>query len=187
MEALLREYLPHAPKMGIHVAPDLPRPKVTAAVADYAPDVRADEVLALYDNTVFGSAKDGVLFLRDRLVFQNNDLDAPRTIRYEDLVDVRVRRILLGGKKVELDVNRGRATVTETLDFSAHGAAAPYVERFLREAMLAAAHAALARPAEAAKTMTDRAAVEAALDQLRTEGRLSDADRQRLLVALRGD
>ena len=182
MDALLREYLPTAPDLGLYVAPDIPDGKLRAALADYAPDVDAAAVVALYDATRLGSAKDGAVFLADRLVFQNNDLQPARTVRYEDVVGVRSKRKLLGGREVEMDVNRGRATVTETLDFSGQPGAAEYVERFLQQALALGARA--PRPDPTAGGATDRRAVEDALDRLVALGRLSGADRQRMLDAL---
>lgn len=178
MDRLLRDLLPTAPDLGLFVAPDVPAKKLEAALGDYGSGVRASDVVALYDATRLGSAKDGALFLADRVVFQNNALQAVRTVRYDDLVGVRQTRGLLGGRAVEMDLNRARATVTEALDLSAHPDAAEYVERFLREAMLNAA-----RPDDKAAT-TDRAAVARALDALVSRGNLADADRRRMLASL---
>ena len=177
VEALIREYIPHAPNLGLYVAPEIPKTKLGAAWDDYAGNVQRDDVLALYDATRLGSGKDGALFLADRLVFQNNNLTTPRTIRYDDIVRVDAKRKLLGGRKVEIDVNQGRATVTESIDFSGRPDAAEYVERFLREAMLAS-------PAEESRSATDAPAVQLALDRLVADGLLTDEDRLRMLEAL---
>ena len=179
MTDLIREFLPHAPDHGLFVVPEIPDRKLVAALGDYAPDVEPDAVLALYDATRLGSAKDGAVFLADRVVFQNNDLQSPRPIRYEDIVGVESKRKLLGGRSVDVDLNRGRATVTESIDFSGQPGAAEYVERFLREAMLRSVRQATSPP-----TGTDRAAVAAALDRLVQAGRLDADDRRRMLDAL---
>ena len=178
MTSLLREYLPTAPDLGLYTAPDIPAGKLRAALADYAPEVDPRDVLALYDATRLGSAKDGAVFLADRLVFQNNDLQPARTVRYGDIVGVRSKRKLLGGREIQIDLNRARATVTETLDFSGQPGAAEYVERFLQQAL------ALGAAPTASAGGTDRRAVEAALDQLVAVGSLAEADRQRMLGAL---
>jgi hypothetical protein len=128
-----------------------------------------------------GTARDGAVFLRDRVIFQNTDLEPPQTVRYEDVVGVALKRRFLGGRRVELQVNRGRATFTLSIDFSGKPKAAPYVARFLHEAMLQAPAGATA---EASET-TDVAAVVAALDRLRQAGRLSTQDYWRLLEVLR--
>lgn len=184
MTDLIREYLPHAPDMGLFVAPEIPDRKLIAALGDYATGVEPDDVLALYDATRLGSAKDGAVFLADRVVFQNNDLQTPRPIRYEDIVGVRAKRKLLGGRSVDVDLNRGRATVTETIDFSGQPAAAEYVERFLSEAMLRSVRRHTDAPLGAPSGGTDHRAVVDALDQLVKLGRLSVDDRQRMLDAL---
>ncbi|MDX1530722.1 MAG: hypothetical protein R3362_04280 [Rhodothermales bacterium] len=183
MRSLVQEFLPHAPQHGLYLAPEIPDEKVQAALKDYAADVRPDAVLALYDATRFGSAKDGAVFLADRLVFQNNDLQPAHVVRYEDVVRVDVRKLFLGGKKVELDVNQGRATATHEMDFAAHGEAADYVARFLNEAM----HRSHLAPRGTGTTAagSDVRAVERALNDLRRAGTLADADYRRLLDALR--
>ena len=194
MDRLIRDLLPTAPDLGLFVAPDIPPKKLAAAIGDYARDVRPEAVLALYDATRLGSAKDGALFLADRLVFQNNDFSATRTVRYDDLVGVRQTRSLLGGRAVEMDLNRARATVTETLDVSAHAGAAEYVERFLHEAMLGATRTAAdpaaatdaATAADEESGATDVSAVTAALDVLVRQGALAPADRRRMLGSLPG-
>ena len=184
MDALLRDYLPTAPDLGLYVVPDLPAAKLRAALADYAPEVDAADVIALYDATRLGSAKDGAVFLADRLVFQNNDLQPARTVRYEDVVGVRAKRKLLGGREVQIDLNRGRATVTETLDFSGQPGAAEFVERFLQQVLALGGQPAAAPPADPTAEGTDRRAVEVALDQLLRLGRLTEADRARMLGAI---
>ncbi len=184
MDALLREYLPTAPDLGLYVVPDVPASKLRAALADYAPDVDPADVLALYDATRLGSAKDGAVFLADRLVFQNNDLQPARVVRYEDIVGVRAKRKLLGGREVQIDLNRGRATVTETLDFSGQPGAAEYVERFLQQVLAVGVRAAPEPAADPTAHATDRRAVEDALDRLVALGRLTAGDRRRMLDAL---
>lgn len=194
MESLLHEYLPQAPQHGIYRAPSIPKDKLQAAIRDYAHEVEPSTVLALYDATRLGSAKDGALFMADRLVYQNNDLTPAQTIHYEDIVRVNEKRLFLGGRKVELDVNQGRATTTHALDFSARADAAEYVARFLNEAMLASARAADLEPVRDAGEASQRTAagsdvtaVERALSDLRDSGALADADHKRLLAALKSE
>lgn len=186
MEDLLLELLPQAPHLGLYVAPSVPNDKVRNALGDYAPGVHADEVVALYDATLLGNAKDGAVFLRDRFVFQNNDLEPAHEVRYADVVRVVERRKLLGGRKVELDVNRGRATVTLTLDFSGRPDAAAFIARALHEAMLRGTPEEQpdARRAPANEIATDPAAVRDALEAVHSAGRLTRADLDRLMAAL---
>ncbi|HEX9952977.1 MAG TPA: hypothetical protein VGB53_14495 [Rubricoccaceae bacterium] len=193
MNATLLDLLPTAPDLGLYAGADIPPAKLAAAVRDYGRGVAPADVLALYDATRLGSAKDGALFLADRVVFQNNALHAPRAVRYGDLVGVRQTRSLLGGRSIEMDLNRARATVTEALDLSAHPGAAEYVERFLHEAMLSAG-APSDHPSDEPGNpppgrasdhgTTDIAAVLAALDALVESAALAPADRRRMVEAL---
>ena len=82
----------------IYVSPDIPPKKLDNAVAAYARDVQPGYVLALYDQTVFGSAKDGILFLGDRMYFSWNK----RVVNYLDIQDVE----LLQNYKVAKDGTR---------------------------------------------------------------------------------
>lgn len=180
MEELVRELIPHAPQWGLFVAPSIPADRLRGALTDYAHEVAPHEVLALYDATWMGTGRDGAVFLRDRFVFQNFDLEPTQTVRYEDLVGVELKRRLLGGRRIALQINRGRATFTLALDFSGKPQAAPYIARFLQEAMLRGP-ALPKTPVE----QTDWEAVQTALQQLRQEGKLSPHDYERLLKVLR--
>ena len=137
MKDLIEQYIPHAPPLGLYVQPDIPDDKLTNALSDYAHGVRKEDVVALYDATLFGSAKDGAVMTAERIVFQNTDLQPAQEMRYDDIVNVSRKKRLLGGAKVVVDLNAGQATVTHTIDFSGKGAAAQYVARFLHEAMMA--------------------------------------------------
>lgn len=193
MEDLITEFIPHAPQMGLYVAPDIPSEKRRNAIDDYAAEVDPEEVLALYDATLTGNAKDGALFTADRVIFQNTDLEAPQTVRYRDLVGLTTKRLLLGGKKVRLKVNRGRATFDLVMDFSGAAQAADHVATFLEKAMHRSAAAEMdemamdeAAPETAAGASTDVDAVRHALDALRADGKLTAEDYNRLLDVLTG-
>ena len=181
---LVRERLPHAPQMGLYVAPNVPTSKVQNALSDYAGDVDRADVLALYDATLSGTGSDGAIFAADRFVFQNNDFQSVQTVRYQDLVGVEAgsRWFGLGGKKVDLKVNRGRATFDLTMDFSGAPDAADYVADVLHAAMLNDVE--VGTTESDAVPETDVAAVRRALDRLRERQKLTEADYQRLLEIL---
>lgn len=181
MEDLIRERIPHAPQMGLFVLPDIPDTRLTNAVRDYAQHVRTSDVIALYDATLSGNGKDGAVFASDRFVFQNTDLEAPQTVRYRDLIEVEAKRrwMGLGGKKVELTVNRGRATFDLVMDFSGQPDAADYIAEFLDQA--ASVDITLGSSAAPA---TDFRVVEDALTRLNEQGALSSDDMETMLQAL---
>jgi hypothetical protein len=188
MKDLIQELIPHAPQMGLYVAPNVPDAKRRNALSDYGTEMPPGDVIALYDATLTGNAKDGALFAADRFIFQNNDLEATQTVRYRDLIGVKVKRRLLGGRKVVLDVNRGRATFQLTMDFSGATDAANHVARFLEEAIHRSAQADMAggAPVDPADEHrgTDMEAVRSALMDLRTKGQLTSRDFRRLMDVL---
>lgn len=178
MNTLIKDLIPNAPQIGLYVAPEIPEDKLSNALGDFAKGLEADDVLALYDATLMGSAKDGAVFTRDRLVFQNNDLEPSHEVGYHDLVQVESKRRLLGGKRLILTVNRGRATFELGIDFSGKPEAAEYVLRFLRDAML---HE---HEGVSDQVRTDVGAVRSALAVLRDRGRLSETDFNAILAVL---
>lgn len=182
MEDLIRDRLPHAPQLGLFLVPNIPGSRLERALADYATEVDREEVVALYDATLTGTGGDGAVFTADRLVFQNNNLQATQTVRYEDLVNVEVRSrwFGFGGRVVDLTVNRGQATFEVTLDFSGAPDAAEYVADVLEAAMLRD----VTLEGGGTEGETNVAAVRRALDRLRADGNLSPADHRRLLDVL---
>lgn len=168
--------------MGLFVTPDLPSDRLQNALSAYAREVDREEVLALYDATLTGTGRDGAVFTADRVVFQNLGLQAPQTVRYSDLIEVveSSRWFGLGGKKVDLTVNRGRATFDVTIDFSGAPEAASYVAGFLEAALLHDVDFSSDAPAG----QTDVGAVREALKRLRTQEKLSQADYERLMEVL---
>jgi hypothetical protein len=179
MEALLVDLIPHAPQIGLFVRPHIPENRLHAALRDFGSGIATGDVIALYDATLLGNARDGAVFTADQVVFQNNALEPVNHVRYEDIVRVNSRRRLLRGRRVEIDVNRGRATVTVRIDFSGRPAAAEYVARFLHEVVVTPAPP-RARP----EGTTDVGAVRHALAQLRDRGQLTSSDLRRMLDAL---
>ncbi len=134
-EELLKDLIPHAPRLGIYVHPHIPQRLVHNAIVDYAPAMGSQEVLALLDLTFLKNAKDGALLASDRMIFQNTDFDAPQLVRYTDIVGVeRKRRIF--SCRLHLDINSGRSTFRVAMDFSGREKAVGFFECFFRETML---------------------------------------------------
>ena len=173
------QFIPHAPKLGLHVRPSIPRRLCRNAIRDYAPEVPAGDVVVLYDNTWLGNGKDGALFTSDYLVFQNSNLDKPQLVQYRDVVHAVAERKRLGGAVLHLDVNSGRATITETMDFGAKPKALEFVYRFIQEAMQAA------DMESGLPASTDWSAVRDALVRLRDGSKLTGEDFHRLMANAR--
>ncbi len=174
MVDLIRELIPHAPNLGLYLAPHIPSRKLNNAIKDYAPSLRPAEVVALFDATRMGSAKDGILLAASHMVFQNSDLEAPQEVYYEEIVQVERKTGLLKGARIAVHVNRGRATFPVELNLAAKPKAAEFVYRLLHEVML--------RPPATSAVNTDWDAVVAALRKLRDKGALTETDYGRILT-----
>ena len=68
----------------LFLAGDIPTEKLNSALENYAKSVAKDDVLLLYDNTVFGGAQDG-LILTSEAVHWRNYLEEVERIRYADI------------------------------------------------------------------------------------------------------
>ena len=170
MEALLQELIPHAPHLGLYVAPAIPEGLERAARKAYG-DGFAEATVALYDATRFGSGKSGALFGAHQFIFQNL-VETPQQVAYSDLIRVGAEKTLLGGRKLKLSVNRARATFELEMDFSARTEALSYVQRFLETAIARGSDleaAGASDPVERALSLLEQNA-----------GRLTEAQRARL-------
>lgn len=173
MHSLITDLLPHAPKVGLYVAPDVPEKKLRGAVRDYAKGVQPEDVIALYDGTLLGNGRDGAIFLDDRLIFQNSDFEPAQTVHYRDLVNLVTKRSRLRGTYIEMEVNRRRATFSAKLDLSKHPGSLEYIERLLQNVMLL--------PEQSTPGETDWNTVSRVLGELRSSGKLTEADYHRLM------
>ena len=68
---LLDRFLPHRPEKLWYRQPSIPPKKLRNAISSYAGEISADQVLALGDATIFGSAKKGLLITRCKLYFNS--------------------------------------------------------------------------------------------------------------------
>lgn len=73
----------------VFISPDIPAKKLDNAISTYANDVQPGYVLALVDATVFGSAKEGMLLLGDRMCFSYGK----RVVKYLDIQEVEVDKV----------------------------------------------------------------------------------------------
>lgn len=64
-ELLRRRLTPFAGFSRTYFAPDIPLKKLSSALQSYGAGIRAEEVLALIDSTIFGGAKEGAMLTED--------------------------------------------------------------------------------------------------------------------------
>lgn len=90
----LREHLGSVSK-NVSVAPDIPEKKLNNAVAAFAYGGGVANVIALYDNTMFGSGKDGLLFTGEQLIYRPT-FSSPIAIPFEAMQAVAYKERLTG-------------------------------------------------------------------------------------------
>ncbi len=69
----------------VFVAPRIPLKKISGALSTYASGVAPSEILVLLDNTVFGSAKDGVIITSREIRIRENALAPTTTLKLEKI------------------------------------------------------------------------------------------------------
>ncbi len=133
VEALLDKFksilFSHA-ESGIYVKPDIPEKKLANALASYARDAKAGDVLVLYDPALLGNAKEGVC-LSSEWMFWRNHREEPQKIHVCEIATVKSHErhgffdpdgIVINGNKIVVD-DAGLATALVQVVVVARGAA----------------------------------------------------------------
>ena len=68
----------------IFIAPNIPEKKLNNAITKYAQNISKDDVIALIDDTVFGSANDGILATKNSIII-HEAFSKPYLILYSDI------------------------------------------------------------------------------------------------------
>lgn len=72
----------------VFTAPDIPERKLRLAIESFGEGINPSDVLLLYDNTVMGSCKDGMLLTAESACWRETTFDDPEHLRLTDLTDV---------------------------------------------------------------------------------------------------
>jgi len=93
----------------LFLAGSIPAHKLNGALRSYAEKVKREDVLLLYDGTVFGGAEHGLILTGDA-VYWRNYLEDVEHIRYADIKGVRVdTHIVVDNKEIHVTMS-GQAT-----------------------------------------------------------------------------
>jgi len=93
----LREHLGSVSK-NVSVSPDIPEKKLNNAVGSFAYKGSVANVIALYDNTLFGSGKDGLLFTGEQLIYRASFSD-PISMPFVSMSAVEYKENMTGKNK----------------------------------------------------------------------------------------
>jgi hypothetical protein len=72
----------------LYLKGSIPEKKLINAIQTYAAGVSREAALLLYDNTVFGSAKDGLIMTADSIYWRGNNFDSCGVLHFSDIKTV---------------------------------------------------------------------------------------------------
>lgn len=98
----LREHLATVSAKNISIAPGIDDKKLNNAVKAFGYNDSPGNVVALFDNTLFGSGKDGVLFTGEQLIYRASFSD-PVPVSYASIASVERVETWVGSKKDKLE------------------------------------------------------------------------------------
>jgi len=78
----IKESVRNIAKKGIYIAPDIPEKKLNNVIKAFNCESFQKSILAIYDNTLLGSAKEGLVFTGEKLLYNNESL---YEIYYKDI------------------------------------------------------------------------------------------------------
>ncbi len=101
----------------VFVQPHIPPKKLQAALASYGGNLAADDVLVLVDDTLFGSAKEGLLLARETLALKMV-FDTPRLFfwRHTQELHVEKRDLFVNSRKIGSLTQLGSKELTPFLN-----------------------------------------------------------------------
>ncbi|MBF1279559.1 MAG: hypothetical protein HXM78_03720 [Neisseria lactamica] len=85
-----------------HIAPDIEEKKLNNAISSFKYPGSHNNVVAIYDNTVFGSCKTGLLFTGEQLILKE-DFSDPQSIQYENIESVKLQEIVKDAAKNKIE------------------------------------------------------------------------------------
>lgn len=97
----------------------IPPKKLKNAIGAYASEVSPENVLLLYDNTVFGSAKEGLILTTDAVYWRTDG--EPERLRYEEIRKVDfltytvAAGVVLNDKEIKIEVSGDNDNVAEAV------------------------------------------------------------------------
>jgi len=101
-ERLLARVVPHDPQNQWYCSPNIPQKKLDRAIRKYGSGLKSDDVLALLDGTVFGSAEIGVLLTTEGIWYRRSGKSG--AVRWSEIAEAKP----VGSAEIDITVNGGR-------------------------------------------------------------------------------
>lgn len=87
VQTILKEKAKQVFGSGVFIAPEIPEKKLNNAISKYGNSIPVESVVILFDSTIWGSAKAGMLFSGTRMIWKEDYTD-PIAIEYSDINSV---------------------------------------------------------------------------------------------------
>jgi hypothetical protein len=100
-ERLLASVAPHEPENQWYCSPNIPQKKLDRAIRKYAPALKRDDVLALMDGSLLGSAEMGFLLTVEGVHYRRSGRGG--AIRWSEIAGAKP----VGSSEIDLAVNGG--------------------------------------------------------------------------------
>lgn len=100
----LRENIGAISTKNMTVAPNIPEKKINNGVKSFGYSGSVGNVIGLYDNTLFGSGKDGLLFTGEQVIYRASFSD-PVSIPYVDIASAEYVETVSGEKKDKITLS----------------------------------------------------------------------------------
>jgi hypothetical protein len=100
-EKLLAGVAPHDPQNQWYCSPNIPQKKLDRAIRKYGSGLKSDDVLALLDGTVFGSAEMGLLLTTEGIWYRRSGKGG--AVRWSEIAEVKP----VGSAEIDIRVNGG--------------------------------------------------------------------------------
>lgn len=98
----LRENLSGISAKNISIAPQIDEKKLNNAIKAFGFSGSSSSIIALFDNTLFGSGKDGLLFTGEQLIYRPSFSD-PIKVTYNSIASAEYKEALTGSKQDKIE------------------------------------------------------------------------------------
>jgi hypothetical protein len=95
----IKENIEKIAKKGIYIVPNIPEKKLNNILTAFKCENSRNNILAIYDNSLLGNAKEGLVFTGERILYNNGELFE---FKYKDMKEFKyIRNVLVNNKGKE--------------------------------------------------------------------------------------
>lgn len=84
----------------VYIFPNIPQKKLSNAISEYAPNVSMSDVVVLFDETLWGSAKEGILITNQKLILSKKFGKREIPIEKIETIDTNDKTLIINGMPI---------------------------------------------------------------------------------------